>query len=669
MRDLFTSDQNVGLGFSSPACYVWIALGQRARLASSLGARALLARERNARSVVRRFEACASLLIYIRAAVFAVVSPLIVCALLGGTQPAHAESSAPGDVAANGAGGLRDDASPWGIASGAEWAAEYPRFNLPLQTLGVRWLRGFYPWHTMQPKEGTWIWQPTDDLMANARANHIHLTAGFGYLAEWASADGGTYAFPIKNIQYWRDYVSGLVARYHNDIKYWEVWNEFNGGFAVNGTTQIYAELVREAYDAAKKIDRTAKIGMSVANFDVGYLDAAIKAGASDHFDYICVHPYENLAAVTDGGEIGFLSMAGTLRQMLAANNQRTDIPLWITEIGMSAPVQPDAEGDRVQAEALAKAYLLSIASGFQRVFWFEARGPSYGKGTDFGVIRADWTPRPSYDALKVIIDALGQQPQYLGWLDLDMGGYGFLYRGRSEDVLAVWSPPGKEHKVTFTADVNVIDLAGKDSALRSGQELTLTGAPLLLTRVPAGLAQQARDNAGKPFSWGGDYTQAEVVICRLEAVNVDKGVRQIFVQTTIPVTVGAESWRRPDFARPNGDGRYVHFRVDPQFVPYGTTAFEITAVVRRAAPETAAGMNLDYESLGGYVGASNYQEIPGDELWHELTWKVTNANFVGGWGWNFRLNALGSAGEFDIKEVRVRKSASSQESKDTLGP
>ncbi|HWX14527.1 MAG TPA: glycosyl hydrolase, partial [Methylocella sp.] len=95
-------------------------------------------------------------------------------------------------------------------------------------------------------------------------------------------------------MQYWRDFVAGVVTRYHNDIKYWEIWNEFNGGgFAVNGTPQIYADLVRDAYDAAKKIDPTAKIGLNVANFDVGFLDRAIKVGAAGHFDYVAVHPYE----------------------------------------------------------------------------------------------------------------------------------------------------------------------------------------------------------------------------------------------------------------------------------------------------------------------------------------------------------------------------------------
>ena len=34
----------------------------------------------------------------------------------------------------------------------------------------------------------------------------------------------------------------------------------------------------------------------------------------------------------------------------------------------------------------------------------------------------------------------------------------------------------------------------------------------------------------------------------------------------------------------------------------------------------------------------------------------LSDANFVGQWGWNFRFDAVGSANEFAIKEVRVRK-------------
>jgi polysaccharide biosynthesis protein PslG len=550
----------------------------------------------------------------------------------------------------------RDDASPWGMGSGAEWSGAFPQFNPMLAKAGVKWIRLFTEWQVIQPKQGQWKWEVPDAMVANARANNLHLTGGWAYFAPWASADGGTRKGPIKDMQYWRDYVEATAKRYQKDIKYWEVWNEFNGSFYVGqNKVKDYADLVVAAYDTAKKIDPSVKIGMSVANFDVGFLDSAIKAGAAGHFDYICVHPYENLGAVAEGGEVGYLSLVGNLRQMLAANHQRADIPLWITEIGYQTPTKAEPKGDAQQADMLAKAYLLSIVQGFDRIFWFEARGPAYGHGTDHGIIRPDWTPRPAYDALKTMTSLLGQEPRYLGWLDLGHGAYGFLFQGSHEKVLAAWAPAGKQYPTKFSAQVGVTDLAGKQSSLAAGQELVVTATPVLISQVPDELAKQAQANRGKPYPWGGDYAHAKAVTCRLGATNIEDGLKQTNPKTTVVVNGLVDTCRRLDFSK-GGEGHYAYFRVDPLFVPYGTKELEITIVAKRSVAEKTAGMLLCYESAKGYHGTPGWWTIPKDDQWHENTWKLTDANFVGQWGWNFRFDAVKSPSEFFIKEVRVTK-------------
>ena len=152
-----------------------------------------------------RYELLARVLPIIHVALFAI---LVVCI------PSPADSGSlglqPNDP--------RDDRSPWGVGTGAEWFSAYPVFNPMLKQAGVRWLRGFYEWQTVQPKQGHWNFALPDRLVENARANGIHLTGSFGLLAPWASADGGTRRFPIKNIQFWRDYVRGVVERYHSNI-------------------------------------------------------------------------------------------------------------------------------------------------------------------------------------------------------------------------------------------------------------------------------------------------------------------------------------------------------------------------------------------------------------------------------------------------------------------
>jgi hypothetical protein len=458
----------------------------------------------------------------------------------------------------------------------------------------------------------------------------------------------------------WRDYIRGTVTHFKGDIKYWEVWNEFNGSFYQgNNKPKEYADLVNAAYETAKEADPNAQIGMSVANFDVGFLDSAIKAGAANHFDYLCVHPYENLGTLAEGGEVGFLSLTGNLRDMLKANKQRADMPLWITEVGYPAPVTANAEADLKQAEVVVKGNLLSLAQGFQRIFWFEARGPAYGKGTDLGLIRADWSPRPAYYAYKTMTTLLGPEPKYLGWLNMGDGGYGFLFTGAHGTVLGAWTAPGAQKPVTFAGPVAVVTMEGKQSPLTAGQTLTLTQTPVFVYDPPAALVQQAQVNLGKPYPWGGDYAHAQVVTCALGAVNRDDGLKETNPNTTAVVNGLSDSCRRTDMgnASLHGEGHYVYFRVDPQFVPFGTTHLLITVVARRSDPAKSASASITYESKNkGYHDAGKRNELPAGEQWTELNWELTDANFVGQWGWNFRIDVGGSQGDIYIKEVRVKK-------------
>jgi hypothetical protein len=524
-----------------------------------------------------------------------------------------------------------------------------------LKDAGVRWLRFFPEWQSIQPRHGEWNWVPGDRLVANARENGIQITGVFAFFARWASADGGTRRGPIKDIQYWRDYVRATTSRYRNDIQHWEIWNEFNGSFYQGpNKPQEYADLTVAAYEEAKKVDPKIMIGISVANFDVGFLDATIKAGAADHFDYVCVHPYENIGAVMKGAESGYLSLAGSLRRMLKANHQSDDISLWITETGVQSTIEPDAAADATQAEGLAKVYVLSMAQGFERVCWFEARGPAYGKGTDHGLIRKDWTPRPAHGALKTLTRFLGAAPKYAGWLKMGETGYGFVFENEGTPVLVAWMPPTETANVKFDGNVGIVTLMGPTAELAAGQDLVLSNIPVLITGLPVALAAQARAQKDQPFPWGTDFSKVSQASCRLGGTNLDNGVQQVRPETTAVVNDLTESWRRTNFAH-GSEGQYMYFRTDPTFAGFGNKEMEITVVARRSSPDKPTGMSLTYESLKGYRGAEGRFNVPEGADWHEHTWKVTDANFVGGWGWNFRTESGGSPSEVFIREVRVK--------------
>src|SRR5690606_15911054 len=154
---------------------------------------------------------------------------------------------------------------------------------------------------------------------------------------------------------------------------------------------------------------------------------------------------------------------------------QPENTPLWITEIGTQSTIEPNAEKDAAQADSVVMCYVLSLAQGFDKVFWFEARGPAYGKGTDHGIIRKDWSPRPVYHAFATMTKVLGPTPEYLGWLNVGEGAFGFLFdiAQRSEEkitppVMVAWSPLGQEgkHILKFDTQVTMVDVLGNGRTL-----------------------------------------------------------------------------------------------------------------------------------------------------------------------------------------------------------
>jgi hypothetical protein len=556
----------------------------------------------------------------------------------------------------------RDNTSPWAMCSGAEWGNQYPRFHPMISEAGARWVRTFPEWHTIQSAPGEWNWEKMDDIMADLKKNNLRTVGLWCYFSKFASADGGTRKGPIKDIQYWKDYVTGSVERYHGDIKYWEVWNEFNGSFYVGeNKPEAYAELVVAAYDAAKAVDPSVKVGMSTASTDIGFLDLAIRAGAAGHFDYVIVHPYENLDAMKYGDEAGFLGLADTIREMLRQNGEDPDMPIWITEIGAQTTVQADTENDQHQAEMLVKSYILPLVQGFDRVYWFEIRGPTYGSNTDFGIIRADWTLRPSFHAFDTLTNQLGQNSEYLGWVNLGTNGHGFLFNGADGEVLVAWAIPEKSGEVRFENPVTVISMLGEALLLESGARLSFGDTPVYLKNLPAEMIQLARSNRDQPFPWGGDFSDAEELVYRDGFTSNDGGLvsvklRKDHENRSVSTQEGGE--RVLKVIGKDKDNNSLYLRADTGYLPYGTTRIEVTVVAKRIPGGGEPQVSLTYETKAGYVDfkkGGDVWTVPAGDDWQEHTWTLDDACFANRWGWHLGLISLG-ADEFLVKEVRIRK-------------
>ena len=542
----------------------------------------------------------------------------------GGATGTGGNTSSDGEIGGGGAGttdGSVPDTdvftsigSPWGVAPSASSSRAFASWMGRIAAGGVTWVRGF---------DGS----QTDAVVAAANAN------GLGLSGILLFSKDDPQSIPVDDLPDWTAYVTSTVGGTSGKVKFWEVWNE-PPNFTADTSPADYGAVVNAAYTAAKSADATVQIGLATQSVNLNYLAGALDGGAADHFDYVTVHPYETLGLVADGFEGEFMSIVPTIRKLLADKDpSRKDVPVIFTELG--EPVQGAVTAAH-QADTLVKAYVLGLAQGAARIHWFE---PLDGDSGPFGLIGSDGNDRPSFVALKKLVQYLGTEAHYRGWVLLDNDSYGFVFRG-DKPVLVAWSRPGQTANVTLDASADVIDPG--TGAVSQKTVVPLTPSPIIVSGVPESLLEEARANASRPFPWGGDYTNATSV--SFTAPSTEQGLHLL---GTPVITNGALDV---------SGGAGQSFTVDPNFDSYGPAKLHVTAVLRRNGADTA-GFNLKYESTTGWNGGPGWYTVPGSDQWYTAEWDIPDAQFVGKWGYNFTFDSDSTQySKYSIQSVTVTK-------------
>ncbi len=195
----------------------------------------------------------------------------------------------------------------------------------------INWVRTDFDWNGVEPKQGQWNFSHLDQLMKLAKQEQMNILPILDYDVPWATP-------AWKNLGAWEDYVTRIVSRYQNDMKYWEVWNEQNGdGFwrdTPSGTN--YVPLLKRSYETIKKInpDLVVLYG-GTAGVPLGYIEDSFKAGAGNYFDVMNIHPYH-----WQGTPELMLAEFRDLKALMKKYNLEKK-PIWITEVGWSTALAP----------------------------------------------------------------------------------------------------------------------------------------------------------------------------------------------------------------------------------------------------------------------------------------------------------------------------------------
>jgi hypothetical protein len=247
-------------------------------------------------------------------------------------------------------------------------------------------------------------------------------------------------------------YVYEIVNRYKSMIHVWEIWNEPNITPFWSPTPDVkeYAKLLKVAYAAAKRADPNCTVvGAAVAGVDFDFINALLDAGGGECMDAISMHPYQGDLGSLSPDKGGLWDHVRGLEKILADHGYRK--PIYLTEMGhrTTGTVGHTQVTEEQQAAYLIRSYVIGLAAGADRIFWFNLQDWE----EFWGIIRQNFERKPSFAAYQTMVKNLADRKP-IGTVELgkDVAAYVFAparHPVRARDaVLIVWSPDDAERTV-----------------------------------------------------------------------------------------------------------------------------------------------------------------------------------------------------------------------------
>ncbi len=332
-------------------------------------------------------------------------------ALLAVSLSCTPPEAAPSDQLDNGDDGAVTfgDASRWGVNA-----------HLPddaiidlIAAAGIKWVRLSISWQLLEETDDVIVWDVVDERVAAARAHDLDILMTISGTPTWASSSGQVNAAPTDPSE-WAEFIEQCVTRYKDEIKYWGLWNEPNGGGGEywSGTAVEFRDLILIPGAAAvKRADPTGQVvgpGITIHTGWTAWMDTIFAGGGAEAIDVIAVHCYVNgdaddLFWQIDERLVGDDDI--TPLEVWLQSLDTADKPVWLEESGWTTA------GTNAVTEAQQADYLHGLLWGIHerevidRVFTYAMIDDGEADPPDgFGLVRSDYTTKPAYDTYRAFI-------------------------------------------------------------------------------------------------------------------------------------------------------------------------------------------------------------------------------------------------------------------------
>jgi polysaccharide biosynthesis protein PslG len=279
-----------------------------------------------------------------------------------------------------------------------------------IQQMGATSIRDEVQWSTVEHQKGQYVMPTGTETFVNAslaRGVRPLLTLAYGN----PLYDNGNKPTSDAAIEGFAKYAEFVVSQLKGRVSLYEIWNEWDGsvGNTTPGTAESYVKLLKVVYPRLKAIDPNAIIvggAVSGGAISGSWFNQMLAAGALSASDAISVHQYIYSSHGTP--EI-LINKLAAIENTLRSHNANQDFPLYLTETGWPTTVGTSAVqfGD-FNAETVLLAGSLSFLKG---IWWYDFQddGTQASNVEDnFGLVRADLTPKPGYYALTAVMGWIG---------------------------------------------------------------------------------------------------------------------------------------------------------------------------------------------------------------------------------------------------------------------
>lgn len=309
---------------------------------------------------------------------------------------------------------------------------------------GFNWMRQQVGWDALEPTPGQFQWTELDSIVDAAGRHNVKVILSVVRSPRWAGL-AGTSGLPSNPADF-GNLMRQMASRYKGRVQAYEVWNEQNLARETGGTKVLvapYVATLKAGYQAVKSVDPGAVVlygglsptGVNDVNYavdDLKFLEQSYQYNNGEiknYFDALGGHPGgaantpdelwpvdppadKDRAWSTDGSF--YFRRVEALRGMMERYGDGSK-QIWLTEFGWTTKnAAPGYEygalvSEQQQASYLVRAFQRSKAQypwmgvmAMWQLNFATVVGPDDEK-SPWGLIRSDWSTRPSYDALKAM--------------------------------------------------------------------------------------------------------------------------------------------------------------------------------------------------------------------------------------------------------------------------